>query len=171
MEGLWESFRWFWGDLARILGRFEDWGLGFSAMRPLRFCMPRCLGFWGYALEIAAMKTRKGTFCPCCLPEATTTKCRVFRFRGCNFLLVVISLATACIQQSQENCSHENEKTLFCPCSPPSGYKWFSCFRGCNFLMAAISLCHLIWPGGMREAIKSAVIPFEGCPGVWNHQS
>ena len=36
--------------------------------------MPRRLGFWGYALEIAAMKTRKGTFCPCCLPEATTTK-------------------------------------------------------------------------------------------------
>ena len=26
-------------------------------------------------------------------------------------------------------------------------------------------------PGGMRGAIKSAVIPFEGCLGVWNHQS
>ena len=48
----------FWGDLARILGRFEDWGLRFSAMRPLRFCMPRRLGFWGYEQETAATKTK-----------------------------------------------------------------------------------------------------------------
>ena len=53
-----------WG---RILGRFEDLGRGFSTTRPLRFGVPRRLGFWGCEQEIAATKTRKTIFCPCSL--------------------------------------------------------------------------------------------------------
>ena len=53
--------------MGRIWGRFEDLGRGFSTTRPLRFCVPRRLGFWGCEQEIAATKTRKTIFCPCSL--------------------------------------------------------------------------------------------------------
>ena len=67
MGGFWEGLGWFWRGLGRILGRFEDLGRGFSTTRPLRFCVPRRLGFWGCEQEIAATKTRKTIFCPCSL--------------------------------------------------------------------------------------------------------
>ena len=56
-----------WKGLGKILGRFEGLGQGFSTTRPLRFCVPRRLGFWGCEQEIAATKTRKTIFCPCSL--------------------------------------------------------------------------------------------------------
>ena len=67
MGGFWEGLGWFWKGLGRILDRFEDLGRGFSTTRPLRFCVPRRLGFWGCEQEIAATKTRKTIFCPCSL--------------------------------------------------------------------------------------------------------
>ena len=59
---VWDGFGEVWG---RILDRFEDLGRGFSTTRPLRFCVPRRLGFWGCEQEIAATKTIKTIFCPC----------------------------------------------------------------------------------------------------------
>ena len=78
--------------------------------------------------------------------------------------MVVISLATACIQQSQENCSHENEKTLLCPCSPPVATNGFLAF------VAAFSCrCDFLVPLDMaRRNARSDPPPTEGVQCVLN---
>ena len=65
------------------------------------------------------------------------------------------------------HCMHLHASTH--PCIPASMHRSIHpsmqvCIKICSIVL--YQMAPSAWPGGMREAIKSAVIPFEGCPGV-----